>query len=359
MKVYISRNWTWIKAFRRGALPVLRLAVVSTVLCVPHVLTAQHAEPTGQKEQSEFNIGADMPMQRPIILPRAALDALSRDERVASCLEHEGLSAEKLTGNWFVASEIHLDGPNETDLIVLPGGRLPDTPAGEISPNACFLGANTAQMWVLRETQNGFKLVLSQIGLDMSVLATRTNGFRDIEVGVADGGYVDSIHNKFDGQSYKISTRTSQLTGAELPRLSAFKTRKLLIQRAGQDSETVRAQARAWLWQQWRERKACYVKLKTHDETVDETSSYFITPDEKGEWQVTIQVRRIVRDDQATASQHRITESELMIATEVQRVEPTTDEWHTPRVISEDEVLPESKYRLQFLDYASRTAATL
>lgn len=359
MKVYISRNWTWIKAFRSRNLPVLSLAVVSTVLCVPHVLTAQHAKPAGQKEQSEFNEDTDMPMQQPVLLPRAALDALSGDKRVASCLEHEGLSAEKLAGNWFVASEIHLDGPNETDLVVLPGGRLPDTPAGEISPNACFWGANTTQMWVLRNTQHGFKLVLSQIGLDMSVLATRTNGFRDIEVGAADGGYELSIHNKFDGESYRIAARTSQMTGTEVPRLSAFKTRKLLIQMAGQDSETVRAQARAWLWQQWRERKACYLKLTTHDETVDETSSYFITLDEKNQWQVTIQARRIVRDDQATASQHRIIENELMIANEVQRVEPTTDDRHTPRVISEDEVLPESKYRLEFLDYASRTAATL
>jgi hypothetical protein len=331
------------------------------VLSVPHALTAQHTKPKEQKEQSEFGIELEaVPIQRPVILPRTALDALSKDERAASCLENEGLNAKELPGNWFVASEIHLDGPNETDLVVLPGGPLPNTPAGEISPNACFLGANTAQMWVLRKTQRGFKLVLSQIGLGMTVIATRTNGLRDVQVGAAVGGYGDSIEYKFDGQSYKIATRTSELIGAELPpTLSAFKTRKVLIQLAGQTSETVRAQARAWLWQQWEERGPSYLKLKTHDETADETSSYFITPGENGNWQVTIQVRRIVRDDDATASQQRVTEKEFLVATEVQRIEPTTDDMHSPHVISENEILPPRKYRLQFLDYGSRAVATL
>jgi hypothetical protein len=282
------------------------------------------------------------------------------DERVASCLENEGLNAKELPANWFVASEIHLDGPNETDLVILPGGRPPDTPEGSIPANACFLGANTGQMWVLRKAQHGFKLVLSQIGLGMSVLAIRTNGLRDIQIGAAVGGYDNSIDYKFDGESYKIAARTSELIGAELPHtLSAFKTRKKFFQSPDQTSEAIRGQARVWLWHQWEKHKPSYLTLKTHDEISDETSSYFVAPDENGKWHVTINVYRIVRGDDATASHYRITEKELLVATEVQRVEPTTDGLHLPRVISGDEALPESKYRLQFLDYVSRTVATL
>ena len=193
----------------------------------------------------------------------------------------------------------------------------------------------------------------------MTVLKTRTNGLRDIEVGAAIGGYADSIDYKFDGQSYIIAGRTSELIGAELPHtLAAFKTRKLLVQLPAQTSEAVRAQARAWLWQQWQNRDASYLKLETHDGSGDETASYFIAPGENGNWQVTIQVQRTVRDDAATASQHRITEKELLVATEVRRVEAATDEMHAPRVMPE-EVLPESKYKLQFLDYGRRTVATL
>jgi hypothetical protein len=224
----ILRNSSRCSEFSGHNPTIFGMAIVSAVLLVPHVLIAQHIKPTEQREQSEFGIELEaVPVQRPVTLPRAALDALGEDERVASCLENEGVSPEKLPLNWFVASQIHLDGPNEIDLIVLPGDRLPDTPAGEISPNACLVGANTAQMWVLRDTHHGFKLVLSQIGLGMDVLATRTNGLRDIEIGAVVGGYADSIDYKFDGESYKITARKSELIGAELPRtLSAFKTRR-------------------------------------------------------------------------------------------------------------------------------------
>jgi hypothetical protein len=356
-----SSNSVCSKELRGSNLSILVLVVVSTVLCFPQVLTAQHAKPKEPEEQSDFGIELEVaPIQQPVTLQRAALDGLSKDASVASCLENEGLSPEELPANWFVSSEIHLGGANESDLVVLPGGRLPDTPEGEISPNACFLGANTGQMWVLRKTQSGFQLVLSQIGLGMSILTTRTNGLRDIEVGAAVGGYDDSIDYKFDGESYKVAGRTSNLIGAELPHpLSAFRTRKMLVQLPTQTSEAVRGQARAWIWRQWQAHETSYLAVKIHDEASEETSSYFIAPDEHGEWQVTIQVHRIVHDEDATASQLRVSERNLLVASQVKRVEPTTDEMHLPHAFSEDEILPESKYRLRFLDYGSRTVAVL
>jgi hypothetical protein len=133
----------------------------------------------------------------------------------------------------------------------------------------------------------------------------------------------------------------------------------MLVQLPAETSEAVRGQARAWIWHQWQERKTSYLTVKIHDEESEETSSYFIAPDKNGEWEVTIQVHRIVRDENATASQLRVSESELLVAPQVQRVEPTTDEMQLPRVFSKDEILPASKYRLQFLDYGSRTVATL
>jgi hypothetical protein len=80
-------------------------------------------------------------------------------------------------------------------------------------------------MWVLGRNQNGFQLLLSQIGLGMSILSTGTNGLRDIQLGAAVGGCSDSIDYKFDGQLYKITGRTSVLVGAELrARLPGMKT---------------------------------------------------------------------------------------------------------------------------------------
>jgi hypothetical protein len=334
------------------------LLMIIAVLCGPHLLIAQHTNANDQKEQSGFGIELGLnPILRPVDLPRAALDALSKDKRVVFCLKKYGLSPEELPANWFIASEIHLDGPNERDLVVLPSRRLPNTPAGEISQNACLPGANTAQMWVLRGNQIDFQLVLSQVGLGMSVLSTRTSGLRDIRLSAAVGGYYDSIDYKFDGQLYEITGRSSELIGAELPRtLAGYETRKQLIQSRDQSSEDVRAQARAWIWLRWEARKTSYLRLKTHDSKGEETCSFFIAPTSSGEWQVTIQVHRIVRDEH---TQRGITEYQLSIANEIQRVEPTEDDSHSPRVISGNEGLPESDYKLQFRDYGERTVATL
>jgi len=309
-----------------------------------------------QAEQSKFGIELEAePVQRPVELPRAALDALSEDKRVASCLTRNGLSAKELPANWFIASEIHLDGPNEVDLVVLPGGRIPDTAAGEISQNACLVGANTAQMWVLRKTQIGFQLILSQIGLGMNVLSTRTNGLRDISVGAEVGGYGDGIEYKFDGKSYKVARRTSELAGAKVPDdLSGYETRNPMVQSPWQSRESVCAQARAWIWQKWWTQKS-YLTIKTRDDEAEETTTYYIAPAEKGEWQVIIKTHRVLR---TTPTQSSMVEDKLSIATDLERVGPTAGDSH-PRVIPDTEVVPESNYRLQFLDYGDRIIATL
>lgn len=339
------------------------VAIWACVLCMPLALATQHVKSNEQKEQSNFGIELDLvPIQRPAELSRAALRVLSKDERVASCLKHDDLSAEELPADWFVASEIHLGGPNEVDLVVLPGGRLPDTPPGEISQNVCLMGANTAQMWVLRDTQAGFQLVLSQIGLGMSVLSTRTNGLRDIQVGfaVGGGGYDVEIEDKFDGKSYEITERTSTLTSAKLPAtLSGYETRKSFIQSAGQDAETVRAEARLWIWRAWEKRQRSYIHVRTHDDRTDETTSYFVAPNEDGEWEVTMDVNRIERPAESSSSQRSITEKDLFVAIEVQRVEPTVDDSHLPRVIPQDKAVAESEYRLEFSDYRKLIIATL
>ncbi len=74
------------------------LVLISAVLCLPGALVAQDSKSsaTNQAEQADFGI-EEAEIRRPVELSRAALDALSKDERVASCLENEGLSAKQLT----------------------------------------------------------------------------------------------------------------------------------------------------------------------------------------------------------------------------------------------------------------------
>ncbi len=204
------------------------------------MLPCQHSvanAPRGQ-EQSNFTVELEIgPIQRPVQLSGTALSTLSKDKRVASCLEDAGLRPEQLTADWFIASEIHLGGPRERDLIVQPGGPIPGTPPGEVSQNFCLVGANTAQFWVLRKTPQGFALVVSQMAHDLKVLRTRTNGLRDIRLAAAVGGYYAALDYRFNGHSYEIAGRSSELTGAEIPHdLSGYETAKPFLQPRGQPS---------------------------------------------------------------------------------------------------------------------------
>ncbi len=292
----------------------------------------------------------------------AALRTLRKDERVASCLESQNLPPELLPAEWFIASEIHLSGPSERDLIVLPGDRLSDTPPDEPSPNACLVGANTAQFWVLRETASGVTLILSEIALGLAVLQIRTKGLRDIQLGAVVGGYADTLEYQFNGHSYELARRSSELIGAEIPRdLSGYETSKPLTQLRGQSSELVRAKARAWIWQRWQAHALSYLKVRRADNDGTEvTCTYFITGSETAKWQVTLRVHRVHLGDRSRqVPLHTVEEAELLIADQVQRIEPTTDDSHPLHALSDSVVLRSSEYKLQFVDYAGRVVAIL
>jgi hypothetical protein len=320
---------------------------IAASFCFLHSLTAQTSKGGAPIQvQTFFNFGDSTPVRHPVKLPRNALNALGKDERVASCLEESGLSPQDLPANWFVASEVHLDGPGESDFVVLPG--LLDAPNGEISQNVCLFGANTAQMWVLRKVQNQYLLVLSEIALDLEILHTRTNGLLDIQVGAVVGvAYADSITYKFDGSTYRIAARNSRMTGIEpLDLLSGFQSREF-TQFANESSESVRAHARAWLWSQWKAQRLSYLNLKTYDNNGEETASYYINRDSDGEWQIVIKIHRVLRP---TASEGSITEDELIAADKVERTESTADDSQSTRAIPDGENISESHYKLQFLD---------
>ena len=184
--------------------------VIAAILFPSHI-NSQNSPKTQTREQSSFSVELEIsPIQKPAALSEEALQALAKDNHIRSCLDSQNLPPEKLPANWFIASLIHLHGPNELDLIVLPSGRLPETAKGEISANACLVGASTGGFWVLRQTPAGFQLVLSQMASGLSILKTRSNGLRDIQLythaSVSEHAITDF---RFDGIQYRLfRTRT-------------------------------------------------------------------------------------------------------------------------------------------------------
>jgi hypothetical protein len=93
-----------------------------------------------------------------------------------------GTTPEQAPASWFLASAVHLNGPDEVDLIVLP--NVPDI-AKSGNPGGCLLSANGGAFWVLGPgiASGRYGLLLATYAGRLEVLSSRTNGYRDIQTG--------------------------------------------------------------------------------------------------------------------------------------------------------------------------------
>ena len=127
-------------------------------------------------EQTEF--GADADLDQPIPVPEAALKALRNVLKATS----DELPAERLQ-----ASEVHLDGPTEVDLVV-----------------PVLAGSHAAFFYILRPASDGYELIFDSGGDSMTVLRTRSHGYRDLRVvGITMAGAAQTrVVYRFDGRKY-------------------------------------------------------------------------------------------------------------------------------------------------------------
>jgi hypothetical protein len=146
-------------------------------------------------EQSVF--GMEMvPVAEPVVVPEDVLQILRKTNYVLTCLK-ERQAPSDIPASWFVGSRIHLDGPDEPDLVVLPA-------------NGCLLGANVAPFWVFRRTARGFELVLEISVHDLRVLKGRSNGYRDIETWSSTAVTHTTLHFKFNGRRYELTQKKTE-----------------------------------------------------------------------------------------------------------------------------------------------------
>lgn len=151
------------------------------------------------KEQFSFS-AEDEAVRRPASLPEDVLNILRIDKRASICEQNEGIAPAGVPASWFTASQIHLAGSDETDLVVRPG--TPSDWKSGPSPNRCLFGANTIQFWIFSETPSA-KLLLSVGAHDLTVLDTQGKGYRDVEIDVGGLAGVSTTVFRFDGQRYQ------------------------------------------------------------------------------------------------------------------------------------------------------------
>jgi hypothetical protein len=143
------------------------------------------------EEQTHF--GMEEHVRHPIALPEAALALVAGDPDVKSVIEDHGPAGAPLLITWLSASYVHLDGPNERDIIVVGKGPLS--------------GANITTFWVLRPSGTGFDMLLNVPAHDLIVKRRRSKGYRDIEAWSATAVTVSSVSFRFDGSQYKPAKR--------------------------------------------------------------------------------------------------------------------------------------------------------
>jgi len=186
-----------------------RFAVLSVVLALV-VCTQAQRKPKGV-EQEQTSFGADSPpddkaMKKPVTLPETALRALTRvlDHRDLDCIKrNEGLTAEQIPADWFVASEIRLNGKKDIGLVAVPAAMSDATPRP--SGNACFIGAHIVSFWILRKTADGYGSVFTIRADAMHILKSKTNGYRDVQAFFLTGAgqYITTVTFHFDGRMYQ------------------------------------------------------------------------------------------------------------------------------------------------------------
>jgi hypothetical protein len=164
---------------------ILESAVVFLALFFYYTATAHsqtHRKPL--PEQTDF--GADSDLDRPIPVPEAALKAL----RNALQATPDELPADQLR-----ASKIHLNGPTEVDLVVPVIG-----------------GGHAAFFYILRPALDGYQLIFDSGGDSMTILRTKSRGYRDLQVeGITMAGRnVTTAIFRFDGRKYVLEAEKTE-----------------------------------------------------------------------------------------------------------------------------------------------------
>ena len=153
---------------------------------------AQTAKKDSVHEQSSFN-AEDETVERPAALPEGVLIILRNDPGILNTLKVDKLLPGQLPLAWFLASEIHLGGHDQTDLIVMGVGPL--------------RGANVNTFWIFRKAPQGYELILNEVAHDLRVLRTRGKGYRDIRLAAVVSQAAVTLLYRFNGHKYQLYKR--------------------------------------------------------------------------------------------------------------------------------------------------------
>jgi len=191
---------------------VVRFLVLAAVL--EGSVVAQKPGRNQQPEQTNFSSDAGSAQEftrKPVEVSMGALqvlrDTLSRG--LLNCIKGHGATPDQVPASWFVGSEIHLDGPEEMDLIVRPNVFKLGTRELPEAAN-CLLSANVIPFWVLRNIGGRYSLLLATYALELDVLNSRTNFYRDIQTVSSTAVTRTTLLYKMDVAQYQLAEKKTE-----------------------------------------------------------------------------------------------------------------------------------------------------
>jgi hypothetical protein len=163
------------------------LVLLAVILAFAPMIDSEQQK-TFATEQVEFS-AEDDGVEHPIDLPKGVIELLKKDHYILGTLEDENLTPDKLPTSWFWASEIHLAGWDEKDLVII--GRCP------------VCGANVSVFWIFRPKSDGYEMVLFTGAHNLRILKRHSSGYKEIETNSVTMQHLWTDRWRFDGIQYQ------------------------------------------------------------------------------------------------------------------------------------------------------------
>lgn len=146
--------------------------IFGAVVLLTVIPSVAQSEPRhAPKQQTSFD--TEEPLERPVVLPSEALEALRTSKLSAQmlrdCAEDADINVSQVPASWFVGSWIELSGAQSSGLVVR-------------AQHGCFWGAHIVQFWLLSKVGGNYRVVFTGRADEFRVLSTRTNGYRDVQL---------------------------------------------------------------------------------------------------------------------------------------------------------------------------------
>jgi hypothetical protein len=150
------------------------------------------AQPPRANEHAGQNVfGLDGSFDNRDLLPSSVVEALISSRQASPIRGWMRAKNDSDASSYFLAKEVQLAAPGETDYVVL--GRLP--------------GADCLHFWVVHSEQGRPKVVLFDSTLSLEVLTSRTNGLRDIQTVWQSPNEAHTKIFHFDGKRYQLASQ--------------------------------------------------------------------------------------------------------------------------------------------------------